>query len=227
MQWKKHWNSLLINKAFSSSQNKMKKLFIAGDSISIQYGEFLLELAKHNFLCSRKWIGEWRYNDPWIMEGMNGWSSSQLLAYFKEKATLWFLTDILLFNAWLHDIKRNKITGHIQVSLIDYEKNLIEMIATTKKIATIQVRVTTIWHDEKHHNSINTLSDRFENDNLEYHLKAVEIMEKNGISIIDLRSFTQAIPGNIWSDRVHFTKRVCYKQAVYILNNLISKNYHL
>ncbi len=205
----------------------MKKLFVAGDSISIQYGEFLSELAKPNFLYSRKWIAEWKYNDPWIMEGMNWWSSSQLLAYFKEKATHWFHTDVLLFNTGLHDIKRDKITHQIQISPTDYEKNLKEIVEVVKSISDSPLRITTTRHNENRHNSMNTLTDRHEKDNLEYHIKAVEIMEKNGISIIDLRSFTQSIPGNVWSDRVHFTKRVCYKQAVYILNNLIANNYHL
>ncbi|MBP7848309.1 hypothetical protein KA013_03785 [Patescibacteria group bacterium] len=134
---------------------------------------------------------------------------------------------MLLFNAGLHDIKRNKITHQIQLSLIDYEKNLKEMIEVAKSISVVPLRVTTTWHDEKHHNSTNTLTDRYEKDNQEYHNKAVEIMEIHNIPIIDIRSFTQDLSGNIWSDRVHFTKRVCYKQAEYILNDLTTKNYHL
>ncbi len=205
----------------------MQKLFVAGDSISIQYGEYLSELVSPYFLYSRKWINDWRYNDPWIMEGMNWWSSTQLLSYFSEKEKQWFHTEILLFNAWLHDIKRNKITHEVQVTIVDYEKNLKKMIEVCKKVSTSPLRITTTRHDEKIHNSINSLTDRFEKDNEEYHQKSIEIMKMYQIPIIDLRTFTKQLTGNIWSDRVHFTKRVCYKQAQFILDYLLTHNYYL
>jgi len=127
----------------------------------------------------------------------------------------------------LHDIKKNKITQKVRVSLEDYENNLQEIINIGEKNATSTVRITTTLHDEKRHNTLNSNNDRYEKENEEYHQKALQIMSVNHIPIIDLRTFTQGLSGDLIADHIHFTEVVQKQQAQFILEWLIERNYHL
>jgi len=167
------------------------------------------------------------YTDTNIHEGAIAGTSKQALTYIKELQSKNFTTDILLLNTGSHDIKRDKTTHQIRVTSEEYEKNLNKILTIAKVIATTTIRITTTLHDEKRHNELNPNNDRLEKENEQYHQIALEVTEKNNIPTIDLREFTKHIPGETLVDHIHFTEEVRERQAQFILEELLKKNYHL
>ncbi|MCB0124945.1 MAG: SGNH/GDSL hydrolase family protein, partial [Caldilineaceae bacterium] len=101
------------------------KLFIVGDSISIQYGPYLAA-ALHGVMDYSRKEGEkealLNLDQP---QGANGGDSSMVLAYLQAKAAAGGIdADLLLLNCGLHDIKTNPATGAKQVPIDQYAQNL-------------------------------------------------------------------------------------------------------
>src|SRR5690554_4750331 len=122
------------------------KLFLIGDSISIQYGPYLERYLQGTVEIDRK-----RDNggspDERVPDGPNGGDSRMVLAYLKSKlADPTFQPDVLMLNCGLHDIKKDVNTQQYQVGIDEYERNLeaILQFVGEKGISLIWIRTTQV-----------------------------------------------------------------------------------
>ncbi len=101
------------------------KIYIVGDSISIQYGPYLESYLEGTMDYSRKGVDEEATLNLENPQGANGGDSSMVLSFLRAKAESEGIdTDLLLVNCGLHDIKTNPETGERQVSMDEYSENL-------------------------------------------------------------------------------------------------------
>ncbi|MEY3395306.1 MAG: hypothetical protein RL346_1542 [Verrucomicrobiota bacterium] len=119
--------------------------------------------------------------------------------------------DVIHFNWGLHDIcyrhpqsklmgQRDKVNGHISVTLEDYQKNLEELILRLKKTRAKLVFATTTKVPEGE-------PGRHVGDEVRYNKVAVEIMKKHGVPINDLYSLTAGFTPDLFAkpEDVHFS----------------------
>ncbi len=104
------------------------RLYVIGDSISIQYGPYLEKYIAGRFAYGRKTAeAEARLNLP-SPQGENGGDSSVVLAFLRGMVESGALAaDLLLVNCGLHDIKTDPISGRKQVGIDYYRQNLTEI----------------------------------------------------------------------------------------------------
>ena len=110
-----------------------KKIFVIGDSISIQCGPFLEEYLKGFNICySRKEDNEDAFAATTNLDqpmGANGGDSSVVLQYLHHKTSdLNGRCDYLLINCGLHDIKTDPQSKKIQIPIEEYKQNLTEIV---------------------------------------------------------------------------------------------------
>lgn len=166
----------------------IKNVLIIGDSISIGYTPFVAEALSpavsviHNpgnggsTVRGRDSIESWLGNRKW---------------------------DVILFNFGLHDLvykdslnKYDVIRGKQSVSLEDYRKNLEYIVSKMKKTTAGIFFITTTMVPE---NS----PGRKPEDPSRYNQVAVEVMQRNGIPVLDLYTPSLSIhpahskPGNV------------------------------
>jgi len=204
------------------------KVYVIGDSISIQYGPYLQKYLSGSIEYSRK-DGE----DEALLNldnpvGANGGDSYMVLSFLKAKAKAGGIdADLLLLNCGLHDIKTNPKTGEKQVSFENYKKNLKEIVKEVSKMKPKLVWIRTTPCDEKVHNSRPNMEfHRFSADCKKYNSAADKIMNEAGVPVIDLYTFTANLAKDIYCDHVHFLEHVREKQAAFIagwLNSRIGK----
>ncbi|WFB37858.1 SGNH/GDSL hydrolase family protein [Kiritimatiellota bacterium B12222] len=192
------------------------KIYIIGDSISIQYGPYLKTYLQGIIHYSRKEGEEEALLNLDEPQGANGGNSERVLDFLKSKAQSDPIdADLLLINCGLHDIRTNPQTGEKMVSIENYEKNLKEMIQLAKEMKTTLVWINTTPCDEKIHN-VNMGVHRFIADCEAYNQVATRLMKEAGIPIIDLFGFTQNLGDDLYCDHVHFNDHIREKQASFI-----------
>ena len=129
------------------------KIYVIGDSISIQYGPYLQAYLQGLAEYSRKEeADEARLNldNP---QGANGGDSAMVLSFLKAKAESGGIdTDLLLINCGLHDIKTDPKTGARQVPICDYAANLRAIVQTVELMNLELIWIRTTPCDEKVHN---------------------------------------------------------------------------
>ena len=196
----------------------MKKIFVVGDSISIQYGPSLEKYLQGMMLYSRKEGTEEALKNLDIPQGANGGDSSMVVAYLKAKQQDGGINaDYLLVNCGLHDIKINPETGIKQVSIEQYKENLSQIIVLAKAMKLLLIWINATPCDEAVHNREGMNFHRFAVDVITYNKTAKKIMSDANISIIDLYNFTMNLGDKeIYCDHVHFIKAVRKKQAAFI-----------
>lgn len=197
-------------------------LFLHGDSISLGYGPFLSTYLGPAYKLQR-WGGEeeekaahLNLDEP---QGANGGTSGQVRAFLEAIVpTPEFTPDLLLFNAGLHDIKRNPETSEIQTSPEEYRDSLsaITILLELHQIPAAWVS-TTHSNDELHQTRVNGFH-RYASDNDAYDAIAVEVMSASNLSVIDLRGFTQRLGPDqeLFADHVHFSEGIRRLQAAYL-----------
>lgn len=193
------------------------KIYVIGDSISIQYGPYLQGYLKGVMEYARKEGEEEALLNLDQPQGANGGDSSMVLSFLKEKArTGGIKTDLLLVNCGLHDIKTNPSTGAKQVSLEHYEQNLraITEVAASMGLKLVWIRTTPC--DEAVHNARSVTFHRFSADNIAYNRVADQVMRDAGVPVIDLYTFTLNLGEDLYCDHVHFQVPVREKQAAFI-----------
>ncbi|WP_411350141.1 SGNH/GDSL hydrolase family protein [Paenibacillus sp. WLX2291] len=202
----------------------MKDLFIIGDSISIQYGPYLKHMLEGHYRYDRK-RGEEALYDLDQPIGANGGDSERVLQYLKSEQHNNIRYDVLLLNCGLHDIKTDRYKREKQISLEQYRENLQEILRVADQMAQhiIWIRTTDVVDDI--HNQPPATFFRFHDDVLAYNAAADEIMKSEGISIIDLYTFTRCFEKSAYCDHVHYTEQVRQLQAAYIAGYL--ENYYL
>jgi lysophospholipase L1-like esterase len=201
----------------------MQKLYVIGDSISIQYGPYLQRSLQGVVNYARKEGEEEAMLDLDNPQGANGGDSSMVLAYLQAMSkTARIDTDVYLINCGLHDIKTNPVSGAKQVALAQYQANLraiTEIVAATRA-SLIWVRTTPC--DESVHNRSDMAFFRFAADGIAYNEAADSIMADAGIPAIDLYNFTRNLGPDLYCDHVHFHEAIREKQGIYIAGWLAS-----
>lgn len=142
--------------------------------------------------------------------------SGMVLEYVRQReaeGTLGY--DLFVFNCGLHDIKRESPEYKLQVEPEDYRKNLQEIIAITKQLnlKTVFINSTPV-EDERHDKTIGF--NRHNVDLLRCNEIASSVMAENGIPVIDLYGFTDALPEPKYCDYVHYTKEVQKKHGEFL-----------
>ena len=193
------------------------KVFVLGDSISIQYGPYL-EQALRGVIDYERKEGEaealLNLDEP---QGANGGDSSMVLAFLSSMAETGGIdADYLLFNCGLHDIKTDPDTLAKQVPLALYQRNLRAIIDVAGDMGLHMIWVRTTPCDESVHNHPDMVFHRFAADNLSYNQAADEIMAAAGVPSIDLHSFTTNLGPDLYSDHVHFLEHIRAQQGAFI-----------
>lgn len=201
---------LILLCAFTSTNNE-PKVFVIGDSISMQYGSYLKKSLQGFFNYDR-------------IKG-NGQDSKNVRKQLKlMEQNPNFKTDYLLINCGLHDIKHSTKTKTNQVSISDYKDNIKAIVASAKKLKTKLIWVTTTPVIDSIHNSKSNGFLRHTKNVDAYNKVALEIMHRHNIPVIDLHTYTQKFDASIFVDHVHFNHEIREKQADFIAGALIQIN---
>ena len=213
----------IANLAFAQTK---KKVFVIGDSISIQYGPFLKNFIEKKFDYDRKRDNGEAMQDLNKPVGANGGDSRMVVEYLrtlqKDKN---FKADILLVNCGLHDIKTDRKTGKKAIELGEYKSNLKELSKLAKKMKLNLVWITSTPVNDEIHNSKNVGFFRYTKDAEEYNKAAKSYFEKEKIPIIDLNVFSQTFPLEAYSDHVHYKTEYAQLQAAFIAGFLINRKF--
>lgn len=204
----------------------MKKLYVIGDSISIQYGPYL-ERALHGIMHYARKEGETEaqlnLDRP---QGANGGDSSMVLAFLQGIQEQGGIdADVMLVNCGLHDIKIDPLTGTKQVELAAYQENLCAIVVTVRAMVPLLVWVRTTPCDEQVHNHRQVSFYRFAADCALYNEAADAIMHEAGVPSIDLHTFTANLGPDLYYDHVHFHEPIRAQQGAFIagwLNHWLS-----
>lgn len=202
----------------------LPRVYVIGDSISIQYHKYLEKFLQGKVALDRKRDNGEALENLDIPKGANGGDSRMVLEYFKIKTKERnFKPDYLLLNCGLHDIKTKITTNTRQVSEVDYRKNLSELIALAKanEIKIIWIRTTPVV-DSIHNHTKNKWRHRFSKDVTAYNSIADSLFSANHIPIIDLHSFTQSLGSEHFIDHVHYDEATRRLQAAYIAGYLLA-----
>ncbi|MCF7848090.1 MAG: hypothetical protein K9M45_04505 [Kiritimatiellales bacterium] len=192
------------------------KIYVIGDSISIQYGPHLEKYLDGFADYSRKEGVDEALLDLDTPQGANGGDSRMVRAYLAQRLRKNPIqADVLLLNCGLHDIKTNPETGAKQVELPQYQDNLRAIIRLVAGMKPGLVWIRTTPCDEKIHNRRPDFH-RFAADVRAYNEAADNIMAEAGIPIIDLYTFTANLGDDLYCDHVHFKEHIREKQAAFI-----------
>ena len=194
------------------------KIYVIGDSISIQYGPYLKTYLTGFMEYSRKEGEDEALLDLDKPQGANGGDSSMVLSFLEARARAGGIdADLLLLNCGLHDIKTNPVTGEKQIPLESYRVNLksiVSTVAALRRPRMVWIRTTPC--DEVVHNTREKTFHRFAADARRYNEVADAIMTAAGIPMIDLFTFTCNLGADLYCDHVHFQLPVREKQAAFI-----------
>ncbi|MBM3278109.1 MAG: SGNH/GDSL hydrolase family protein [Candidatus Handelsmanbacteria bacterium] len=196
----------------------MKKVYVIGDSISIQYGPYLEKALRGWMEYGRKEGEEEALLNLDRPQGANGGDSAMVLDFLQAKERAGGIAaDLLLLNCGLHDIKTHPATGEKQVPLARYRENLETIVALAARLGPALVWMRTTPCDERVHNSRPDIAfHRFAADCAAYNRAADQAMAAHGVPIIDLHTFTANLGGDLYCDHVHFHEQVRSQQAAYL-----------
>ncbi len=211
--------------ASAGADATLPKVYVIGDSISIQYGPYLQQYLRGFINYDRK--GEDSEKNAGLAEprGANGGDSSMVLRFVEAAEKAGGLgADVLVLNCGLHDIKTDPQTGAKQVPIDQYEENLKRIVASARRMNMKVVWVRTTPVDENVHNKANSTFHRFAADCAAYNDVADRVMAEAGVPMIDLFTFTNNIGENLFADHVHFPEPVREKQGAFIAGWLVAWN---
>lgn len=196
---------------------QLPRLFVLGDSISIQYGPYLEQYLIGRYRYDRK-----RGTEP-ALAGLepphdeNGRDSMHVLAFLRAmQRHSGIEADMLLLNCGLHDIKTDPASGEKQVTPELYESNLRAIIQVAREMGLRVVWVRTTPVDDAIHNRHSTEFHRHAADCEAYNTIADSIMRALEVPSIDLYSITRSLGPDLYCDHVHFHEHIREKQAAYI-----------
>lgn len=196
------------------------RLFIIGDSISIQYGPYLEKLVEGTFIYDRKRDSAGApkaTSNLDVPTGANGGDSDMVLAYLRRRRVHDpIAADVLVLNCGLHDIKTDPVTGAIQVPLSRYEQNLRAIVEEARAMNLRLVWINTTPVIDEIHNTRSKAFHRFARDVAAINASAARIMSAAGVPVIDLHAFSAPLVPEGFMDHVHYTPDLCEKQAAFI-----------
>jgi len=203
---------------------KIPKLYVLGDSISIDYGVFLQAYLKGIMEYRRKEEKDEALLNLENPQGASGGDSSLVLSFLKALDRRGGIdADFLLLNCGLHDIRTDPRSGRKQVPLYKYEANLQAILNMVKGPRPKVIWIRTTLFDDSIHNRYEVGFYRYAVDCIEYNRVADRVMAENGIPVIDLCTFTLNLGQGIYRDHVHFIESVSKKQAAYIAGCLAGR----
>lgn len=208
---------------FLGASQSLPKLYVIGDSISMQYGPFLEKYVQGFWQYDRKSDDGQAAKNLDVPVGANGGDSRMVLEFLKLKtADKTFQPDFLLLNCGLHDIKRLPETNAIQVDSVSYRKNLeaIYQLLKKKNIRLIWMRTTAV--EDERHNTRSKAFKRYARDLDAYNAIADAVMQKHRIPVIDLYTFTKNLGSDHFIDHVHYDESARSLQAAFIAGFLQS-----
>ena len=206
---------LLILSAFYL--NPTPRLFVIGDSISMQYGPHLERLLQGVLEYQRKQDDAGANPELGVPAGPNGGDSRMVLEYLRLKTKdPEFDPDYLLLNCGLHDIKRYPDSAENQVPPDSYRDNLQSILdlMRQKDIQVIWVRTTPVV--DSIHNTKQKSFKRYSADLATYNQIADEVMAASNIPSIDLHAFTEKLGADQFIDHVHYSEPSRKLQAAFI-----------
>lgn len=193
------------------------KVYVLGDSISIQYGPYLQAYLDGVTEYTRKEGEDEASLDLDNPQGANGGDSSMVLAFLTETARGEGIdADLLLLNCGLHDIKTDPATGAKQVPIDQYEDYLRTIVQTVSQMRPKLVWIRSTPCDEVVHNRGDIAFHRFAADGQAYNDVADRVMAEVGAPIIDLYTFTCNLGEDPYCDHVHFHEAVRQQQGAFI-----------
>jgi len=194
------------------------KVFLIGDSISVQYFPFLKKYMAVFADLDRKLDNGQAEKNLDVPVGANGGDSRMVLEYLRSKfKDADFKPQYMIINCGLHDIKRTpEHPDVVQVTKENYRKNLdaIFTLLKSKKVKPVWVRTTYVV--DSIHNSRSKDIIRYGVDVVEYNKIADEICEKYKIPSIDLYNFSVKQGMEHILDHVHYDLPTRALQAAYI-----------
>jgi len=195
----------------------VKRLYVIGDSISIQYGPYLERYLAGRMVYARKGHEDTAALALDPPQSANGGDSSMVLAFVSAKAAAsGFAADVALLNCGLWDLRADPQTGAKQVPVTQYGANLAEIvdILHAEGVAVAWVRTTPC--DEAVHNKREMGFHRYAADVVAYNEAADAVMSAHNVPTLDLHTFTLNLGDNLYCDHVHFNEHVREKQAAFI-----------
>lgn len=201
----------------------LPRLFVIGDSISIQYGPHLERFLSGSFAYDRKRdaAGAKAEQNLDVPRGANGGDSAMVLAYLRARAAGEPIeAGVLLLNCGLHDIKTDIATQAKQVPPDAYARNLRAILAEARRMNLHVVWVRTTPVITEIHNARSRSFHRFAADVADYNAIADEIMAETKVPVIDLHGFSARFVPAGFVDHVHFSEDVREKQAAFIAGAL-------
>jgi len=193
------------------------KVFLIGDSISIQYAPYLQKYLKGIALLERKEDDGNAEKNLDIPTGANGGDSRMVLAYLKQKVDdPNFKPDYLLLNCGLHDIKRKSKNAGTAVDSAAYRQNLLAIhgLLSDRNIHMIWMRTTMVI--DSVHNQLSKGFKRYATDLEAFNQIADEVCAAKNIPVIDLYSLSVADGREELKDHVHYDVPARKAQAAYI-----------
>ncbi len=199
------------------------KIYVLGDSISIQYGPYLQADLKGFMDYARKEGEEEALLNLDAPMGANGGDSARVLAFLRAKAQAGGIdADWLLVNCGLHDIKVDPTRGERQVPLPRYVENLRAIVQTARSMRPALIWIRTTPCDEAVHNKPDMSFHRFSADVADYNRAADGVMREAGVPIIDLHTLTLNLGPDLYCDHVHFRPPIREQQAAFIAGWMIA-----
>ena len=198
-----------------------KKVFLIGDSISIQYGPYLVQFLGDSYQFDRLRKEGIPFSRPDTLPVANGQDSRNVLTQVQRLLSdSAFHPDVFLLNTGLHDIKFHPEIRMNQVPKKDYISNLdsVFSLLSNRNIPIIWVRTTPVI--DSIHNRDGMKFHRYAADVGTYNFLADSICRTRNIPQIDLHSFTQSFAPSHFIDHVHFDRRVREAQGAYIAGYL-------
>jgi len=199
------------------------KVYIVGDSISIQYGPYLQRYLAGTMEYARKEGDEEALLNLDRPQGANGGDSSMVRSFLAAKAASGGIdADLLLVNCGLHDIKTDPDTGERQVPIEAYAENVRAIIDLSAAMKPQLIWIRTTPCDEAVHNQAGMSFHRFSADCDAYNRVADQVMAEHNVPVIDLHTFTRNLGADLYCDHVHFQEHVREKQAAFLAGWLMA-----
>lgn len=179
----------------SAANPKLPEVLIIGDSISIGYTPFVIEMLKSEAKVTHN-KGNAAHTGTGLQQ-LDAWLGS----------TKW---DVIHFNWGLHDLcyrnpdqkknaGRDKVNGKLTTSLDQYEKNLEQLVERLEKTGAklIWAHTTVVPEGE---------DGRIAGDHKKYNEVAAKIMKKHNIPMNDLQSLSESFKPELFTapGNVHF-----------------------
>jgi lysophospholipase L1-like esterase len=218
---------LLMLTVFAScpaAETPLPRLFVVGDSISIQYGPFLETFLSGVYRYDRKQDDAGAPKAAHNLDvptGANGGDSAMVLAYLRQRRLNRPLPPgVLLLNCGLHDVKTDAATGLRQVPLARYADNLRAILDEARLQGQRLVWVRTTPVIDEIHNARSRAFHRHASDVAAYNEAADAIMRAAGVPVVDLHGFSAHLVPAGFVDHVHYDAACQEKQAAFIAGAL-------